>query len=129
MTCIIEIVGDSACMHDMLIIYIYSMHACMHLCINIIFIFYTYQLPGAVLQNVTYEMETQLSLDLPFYISNSQVILNVSKVQETGLNTSYDVIISATAALEPSSALLFRQEVVALAKGRVHTVIHLDKSE
>ena len=79
------------------------------------------------MQNVTYEMETQLSLDLPFYISNRQVMVNVSKVRETGLNTSYDVIISATAALESVSAV-FRQ-MFSLATGRVHTVIHVDISK
>ena len=99
----------------------------MHFCINTIFISYTYQLPGVVLQNVTYEMETQLALDLPFYMSNSQVMLNVSKVQETGLNTSYDVIISATAALESRSALL--RETLSLTRGRVHTVVHVDTSD
>ena len=99
----------------------------MHLCISNIFISYTYQLPGVVLQNVTYEMETQLSLDLPFYINNSQVMLNVSKVQETGLNTSYDIIISATVALESRSALL--RETLSLTTGRVHTVIHVDTSD
>ena len=114
-------------MYDLLIIYIYIQYACIHLCISNIFISYTYQLPGVVLQNVTYEMETQLSLDLPFYINNSQVMLNVSKVQETGLNTSYNVIISATAALESRSALL--GETSSLTRGRVHTVIHVDTSD
>ena len=55
-------------------------------------------------------------------------MLNVSEVRETGLNTLYNVIISATAALESRSALLLGQ-ALSLAKGRVHTVIYLDKSE
>ena len=84
-----------------------------------------HQLAGVDLQNVTYEMETQTFLDLPFYINNSQVMLNVSKVQETGLNTSYDVIISATAAL---GSVELRQ-LISLSTGRVHTVIYVDRSE
>lgn len=86
---------------------------------------FIHQIRGVILKNVTYEMEVQLSLDLPFYISNNQVMLNVSKVQETGLNKSYDVIISATAAVEPG----VRRRSVRLRKGRVHTVIHMDRSE
>ena len=115
------------CMYDMLIIYIYIQHAYIYVSATFSSPIYTYQLPGVVLQNVTYEMETQLSLDLPFYINNSQVMLNVSKVQETGLNTSYDVIISATAALESRSAVL--RETLSLTRGRVHTVIHVDTSD
>ena len=69
-------------------------------------------------------METQISLDLPFYINNSHVMLNVSKVQETGLNTSYDIVISATAVLDTA---LFRLKD--LSTGRVHTVVHVDRSE
>ena len=84
-----------------------------------------HQVAGVDLQNVTYEMETQTFLDLPFYINNSQVMLNVSKVQETGLNTSYDVIISATAAL---GSVELRQ-LISLSTGRVHTVIYVDRSE
>ena len=84
-----------------------------------------HQLADVDLQNVTYEMETQTSLDLPFYINNSQVMLNVSKVQETGRNTSYDVIISATAALESVEL----RQLISLSTGRVHTVIYVDRSE
>ena len=84
-----------------------------------------HQVAGVDLQNVTYEMETQTFLDLPFYINNSQVMLNVSKVQETGLNTSYDVIISATAALESVEL----RQLISLSTGRVHTVIYVDRSE
>ena len=84
-----------------------------------------HQLAGVDLQNVTYEMETQTFLDLPFYINNSQVMLNVSKVQETGLNTSYDVIISATAALRSVEL----RQLISLSTGRVHTVIYVDRSE
>ena len=84
-----------------------------------------HQVAGVDLQNVTYEMETQTFLDLPFYINNSQVMLNVSKVQETGLNTSYDVIISATAALRSVEL----RQLISLSTGRVHTVIYVDRSE
>ena len=84
-----------------------------------------HQLADVDLQNVTYEMETQTFLDLPFYINNSQVMLNVSKVQETGLNTSYDVIISATAALRSVEL----RQLISLSTGRVHTVIYVDRSE
>ena len=52
-----------------------------------------HQLAGVDVQNVTYELETQTFLDLPSFINNSQVMLNVSKVQETGPKASYDVII------------------------------------
>ena len=82
------------------------------------------QLPGIQLQNVTYEIEDQISpaLDLPFYISHDQVIVNVSAVQETGLNTSYDVVITVNAV--PDSTLLQQ-----LLTGRVHTVIQLERGE
>ena len=85
------------------------------------------QIGGVDLQNVTYEIEDQISptLDLPFYISNNQVMVNVSAVQETGLNTSYDVAISVTAVL--GSALL--REMTNTSTGRAHTVIHVDGSE
>ena len=54
-------------------------------------------------------------------------MVNVSKVRETELNTSYDVIILATAALETIFDL-FRQSL-SLSTGRVHTVIYMDRSE
>ena len=85
------------------------------------------QLPGIQLQNVTYEIENQISpaLDLPFYINHNQVMVNVSRVQKTGLNTSYDVVISAVAALDST---LLRQLAI-LETGRVHTVICLESGE
>ena len=82
------------------------------------------QIGGVDLQNGTYEIEDQISpaLDLPFYISNNQVMVNVSAVQETGLNTSYDVVITVNAV--PDSTLLQQ-----LSTGRVHTVIQLERGE
>ena len=56
-------------------------------------------------------------------------MVNVSKVQETGpgLNTTYNVIISATAVL--GSALLRQLPSTNITKGNVHTVIHVNRCE
>ena len=96
-------------------------YACIIISVLISFL---HQLAGVPLENVTYEVETQLFCDLPFYINNNQVMLNVSEVQETGRDTLYDVVISATAAQDTA---LFR--MTNLSTGRVHTVVRVDGSE